>query len=471
MSTAVSSTGNGSGKSSSNSAILFTALALFSMFFGAGNLIFPPMLAVQAGDNFWPAILGFLTTGALLPVLAVVAIALSGSNVRDLAQRAGTIFGVVFPILAYLSIGAFYALPRTGAVSFEVAVTPLFGWDSTFSAALFNIVFFGIALALSWNPTRITDTLGKFLTPALVVLLVIMISMALFTMTNQHYEPSETYATNPYPSGVLEGYLTMDSIAALAFSIVVISSLRNKGFAEGKPLVRSTIYAGIGASILLALIYLGLGLIGRAMPDALQYDSGAPLLADAALQLMGRPGQTVFALIVVLACMTTAIGLITSTAEYFSGQFAGSYGTWAIVFAVASAIMATQGLDFVISIAGPVVGFLYPPAIALIFVTLIEPLFSRRTRLRWGFILPIWVAVIWSLISTFVSLGWGADALSPLVDWSPMQSNDLGWLLPTAIAFIVGVIIDFAKPHAPLEIGTQRTVEGESLEEAEARNA
>ena len=466
MSTAVSS-----GKKASTSAIVITALALFSMFFGAGNLIFPPMLAVQAGENFWPAILGFLTTGALLPVLAVVSIALSGSNVRDLAQRAGTIFGVVFPVLAYLSIGAFYALPRTGAVSFEVAVTPLFGWEGTASAAIFNIVFFGIALAFSWNPTRITDTLGKFLTPALVTLLVIMIGMAIFTMTNQHYAPNENYATDAYPAGVLEGYLTMDSIAALAFSIVVIASLRSKGFAEGKQLVRGTVLAGLGASILLALIYLGLGLIGRAMPDALQYDSGAPLLADAALQLMGRPGQTLFALIVVLACLTTAIGLITSTAEYFSQQFAGSYRTWAITFAVASAVMATQGLDFVISIAGPVVGFLYPPAIALIFVTLVEPLFRRRTRLRLGFFLPIWVAVVWSLISTFISLGWAADALSPIVDWSPMQGIDLGWVLPTAVAFVIGVIIDIAKPHAPLEIGTQRTIEGETLEEAEAHNA
>jgi len=462
MSTAVTGTAKGSEQGgASKTAVVVTALALFSMFFGAGNLIFPPMLAVQAGDNFWPAILGFLTTGALLPVLAVIAIALSGSNVRDFAQRAGTFFGIIFPILAYLSIGAFYALPRTGAVSFEVAMTPVFGWEGTVPRALFNIVFFGIALALSWNPTRITDTLGKFLTPALVILLIIMIGTAIFTMTNQGYTPSEDYANNAYTTGVLEGYLTMDSIAALAFSIVIISSLRFKGLGEGKPLVRGTIFAGLGAGIMLALIYLGLGLIGRAMPNAEQYDNGAPLLSDAALQIMGKPGQIIFALIVVLACMTTAIGLITATAEYFSEQVAGSYRTWAIIFAVASAIMATQGLNFVMAVAAPVIGFLYPPAIALIFVTLIEPLFRSRTRLRWGFFLPIWVAVAWSLISTFISLGWGADALTPLVSWSPMQAYDLGWLLPTAVAFVIGVIIDLARPAAPMEIGTQRTVDGD----------
>lgn len=449
----------GTGKGSSRTAILFTGLALFSMFFGAGNLIFPPMLAVQAGDNFWPAILGFLTTGALLPVLAVIAIALSGSNVRDLAQRAGTIFGVIFPILAYLSIGAFYALPRTGAVSFEVAMTPVFGWEGIVPAVIFNIVFFGIALALSWNPTTITDTLGRFLTPALVLLLVIMITLAVFTLTNQNFTPTETYATNAYSSGVLEGYLTMDSIAALAFSIVIISSLRYKGVGEGKPLVRATIFAGLGAGIMLAVIYVGLGLIGRSMPGADQYESGAPLLADAALSMMGKPGQIIFALIVLLACLTTAIGLITSTAEYFSEQFAGSYRTWAVIFAVTSAIIATQGLSFVMSIAAPVIGFLYPPAIALIFVTIIEPAFRSRTRMRFGFFLPIWVAVVWSAIGTFISLGWGADALAPLVNWSPMEAEGLGWLLPTGVAFIIGALIDVIRPIPPLEIGTHRPIE------------
>ena len=161
------------GSKRSASAIVVTSLALFSMFFGAGNLIFPPMLAVEAGDNFWPALFGFLATASLLPVLAVIAIALSGSNLRDLAQRAGSIFGVVFPVLAYLSIGAFYALPRTGAVSFETAITPLFDLESFAASAVFNVVFFGIALALSWNPTTIMEKLGKFLTPALLVLLVV----------------------------------------------------------------------------------------------------------------------------------------------------------------------------------------------------------------------------------------------------------------------------------------------------------
>lgn len=441
----------GTKQGNSTQAVVVTALALFSMFFGAGNLIFPPILAVQAGDSFWPAILGFLSTGALLPVLAVIAIALSGTNVRDLAQRAGSIFGVVFPVLAYLSIGAFYALPRTGAVSMETAITPLFGVSGLFASGVFNVIFFGIALALSWNPNTIMEKLGKFLTPALVILLIVMIAVSLFRWDVEPSTPSEHYQSGPYPTGLLEGYLTMDSIAALAFSIVVISTLRSKGFPEGKKLVNGTITAGVGAGALLALIYVGLGMIGRVMPDSDQFDNGAGLLAEASNLTMGQAGQVIFSLIVLLACLTTAVGLITATAEYFSTEFGGAYRTWAVIFTIASMVIATQGLDFVMTIAAPVIGFLYPPAIALIFVTLVEPAFKRRLTFRWAFFLPIWVAVVWSAIETFISLDWGADALRPLVTWAPLDSAGLGWVLPVVVAFVIGLVVDLARPKQHAE--------------------
>ena len=451
------------GSKRSNSAVIVTALALFSMFFGAGNLIFPPMLAVEAGDNFWPALFGFLATASLLPVLAVIAIALSGSNLRDLAQRAGTVFGVVFPVLAYLSIGAFYALPRTGAVSFETAVTPLFGFEGLASSAVFNVLFFGIALILSWNPTTIMEKLGKFLTPALLVLLIVMISVAAFRWSAEPVTPSEPYNDGPFTAGLLEGYLTMDSIAALAFSIVVISTLRHRGFNEGKELVGGTITAGVGAGLMLGLVYIGLGLIGRVMPDAQSYDNGAGLLAEAANLTMGGAGQAMFSAIVLLACLTTAVGLITATGEYFSEQFAGSYHVWAVVFAVTSMIIATQGLDFVMAIAAPIIGFLYPPAITLIALTLIEPAFRARTRFSWAFFVPLWVSVVWSAIETFISLEWGADALTPIVQWAPMFEAGLGWVVPVVIAFVIGLIVDFAKPKPAMIPGTMESVEGEDL--------
>lgn len=427
--------------------VVATALMLFSMFFGAGNLIFPPMLGVEAGESFLPAILGFLGTGVLLPVLAIIAIALSGNNLRDLASRGGWIFGLIFPILAYLSIGAFYALPRTGAVSYETAIQPLTGWDGMLASGIFNFIFFGVALALAWNPNQIVATLGKFLTPILLVLLVILVALAMIQFDGQPGAPVEKY-DSPASAGLLEGYLTMDAIAGLAFGIVVISALRYRGMPEGAPLVRGTIWAGLGAGVLLAVIYLGLGFIGQIIPDPTQYDNGAGILASAAELTMGAPGQILFGLIVLLACLTTAVGLISATSEFFHTLTPGiNYRAWAIVFSLLSFALATMGLDTVLSVAAPIIGFIYPPAITLIFITLLEPVFRGKLFFFWAFRLPIWVAVIWSALTTFVDLGWGAGAIEPLISWAPMQEQTLGWILPTVVALVVGLIIDVVKPH------------------------
>ena len=423
-------------KKSHVSLIVVTSLMLFSMFFGAGNLIFPPQLGVDAGTNFWPAIIGFLGAGVLLPVLGIIAIALSGDSVRDLASRAGRVFGLIFPILAYLSIGAFYALPRTGAVSFEMAVTPLTGWDSMLASGIFNFIFFGVALALSWNPNTISSTLGKYLTPVLVVLLALLIILALVNFDYAAGAPNEVYTDAPMAAGLIEGYLTMDAIAALAFGIVVISSLRYNGVKEGKPLATAAIVAGLGAGVLLGAIYVGLGLIGQVIPDGGSYDNGALILASAANITMGTPGQVIFAAIVVLACLTTAVGLVTATSEFFNELLPGiSYKTWAVIFAFASFAMATAGLDTVLSIAAPVIGFIYPPAIALIFIALIEPIFGRG-RFRWTYLLGVWVAVIWSALTSF--------GVTALVDWAPLQDAGLGWVLPTVVAVVIGLVIDLA---------------------------
>lgn len=437
-------TSNGATASKSQTTtIIVTALMLFSMFFGAGNLIFPPKLGVDAGTHFVPAIIGFLSTGVALPVLAIIAIAISGRNLRDLASRGGKVFAIAFPVLAYLSIGAFYALPRTGAVSFETAILPMTNWNTLTATALFNICFFGVALALSWNPNEIVTKLGKILTPALLILLVALVVLALANFDSAPSAPTEKFANAPLSAGLIEGYLTMDSIAGLAFGIIVISALRFKKVPDGKPMIVGTIMAGIIAGVLLGVIYLGLGYIGQIMPGADEFDNGANLLSAAANSVMGTPGQLIFGLIVLLACMTTAVGLIASTSEFFNLLLPGiSYKAWAIIFTVMSTIMATQGLDSVLAIAAPVIGFIYPPAITLTFLTIIEPIIARNFQFRWTYLLAIWVSVIWSAAMTFDSLGWGSSFLSPVLSLSPGNDVSLGWFIPVVIAFVIGYAID-----------------------------
>lgn len=427
--------------------VLLTSFMLFSMFFGAGNLIFPAYLGVEAGTNYWPSIIGFLVSGVLLPVLAIIAIAISGNNVRDLAARGGYLFGLLFPILAYLSIGAFYALPRTGAVSYEIVVAPLIEDGGIATSGLFNVIFFLIAFAFAYRPNTIVDSLGRVLTPMLVILLAIMITIAVSKFADAPAPtPSDGYASAPLPTGLLEGYLTMDSIAALAFGIVVISSFKSKGVANGSTLVRSTILAGIGAGILLGAIYVGLGLIGNRMPDSSRYTDGSRLLADAAQLTMGSPGQLAFGLIVLLACMTTAIGLIASTSEFFHYLAPRvSYHQWAILFTVMSAGLATMGLDTVLAVAAPVVSFIYPPAITLILITIAQPLYAKRFYPYWTYRIAIWIAVIWSGCTVLASIG--LKWLSTIVDWAPLHNYELGWLLPVFVGIVVGIVLDHTVPR------------------------
>lgn len=445
--------------------IIIAALTLFSMFFGAGNLIFPPMVGVLAGTNFWPAVLGFLAAGVVLPVLAIVAVAISGNNVRDLASRGGIIFGTAFSVLAYLAIGAFYALPRTGAVSMETAITPLTGWDSSVASAAFNIVFFLVALACAWSPNSIIDTLGRFLTPALVILLTALIALALFNYDRIPSAPADAYATSPMATGLFEGYNTMDAIAGLAFGIVVISSLKAKGFGQGGHLVRGTVITGIIAGALLGAIYLGLAYMAQTMPNGQSYSSGAQLLADSANMTMGTAGQAIFSLIVLLACLTTAVGLISATSEFFNYLVPSiRYHVWAVAFTVLSIAMAIQGLDAVLAVAVPFIVFLYPPAITLIALSIIQPLVANTIAFYWTYRLSLWTAVVWSALSVFASQGWGTNLLEPLLSLSPGHALNLGWVVPTLIAVVIGIVLDATlktglRQHERIHAAATQTVE------------
>ena len=421
----------------SASALIVASLMLFSMFFGAGNLIFPPEVGSNSGTNFWPAIIGFLLAAVVLPVLSIVAIAVSGNNVRDLAARGGWTFGLLFSVLAYLAIGAFYALPRTGATSMETGVMPLTGWDGPAANAIFNAVFFLVALALAWRPTTIVDTLGRFLTPALVILLVALITLAVTSGTRTPVEPAEPYAEHPLVTGLFEGYNTMDSIAGLAFGIVVITSLRAKGFKSGKQLVRGTVLTSIAAGAVLAAIYLGLAYVAQTVPGSENYDSGAALLADSAHMTMGTVGQAAFAAIVILACLTTAVGLISASSEFFSTLVPKvGYHVWAIMFTLLSIVLAVRGLDAVLQVAVPFVTFLYPPAITLIALTIISP----KRPLNYAYRLGLWTSVVWSALTVLSGPAW--------MSLSPGQDLGVGWFIPTVIAAVVGAVIDFSRAEA-----------------------
>ena len=394
----------------SKRALFAIALMLFSMFFGAGNLIFPPMLGANAGDNFVPAVTGFLISGVALPVLAIIAIALSGQDIRALAARAG-------------------------AVSFSTAVSPITGWESTLASVGFNLVFFAVATWLALNPSGLVDRLGKVLTPALLTLLAVLIVLSLFQLHNPGAAPTEEYAASPFPAGLMEGYFTMDSLAALAFGILVISAIKEQKIANPLP---GTTMAALGAGALLGTIYLGLAIMGSRIPEGQSYKDGATLLSHASLQVLGFPGQVVLGGVVLLACLTTAVGLLAATSEFFNYLVPKiSYRTWLMTFAVVSFGIASGGLETVISIATPIIVFIYPVAMTVIIVTLIGAVVKPILPLYWGFAIPAWGVFLWSVVDKIVTWQSGAPISLPLFN------ADFTWLAPAIAGLAVGASIDF----------------------------
>lgn len=431
--------------------ILITSLMLFSMFFGAGNLIFPPMMGASAGEAFGLSIAGFLVGAVLLPVIAIIAVAVSGSDVRDLSARAGRGFGLAFSMVTYLSIGAFYGIPRTGAVSFSIAFSPVTHWDSPSARVAFNLCFFAVAFVVASNPNAMVERLGKILTPVLLGLLFILVLRSILTLDYSPRAATGNYAQGPLTAGFLEGYMTMDSMASLAFGIVVVSALRYRGVNARATLVRGTATSGVFAGILLAVIYVGLGIVGRAMPHALDYKDGASMLSDASALVLGRSGQVFFGSIVLLACMTTAVGLLAASGEFFSRLFPRfSYRGWLLFFTFVSFVFSSSGLEMILKISGPVIGFVYPIGIAVVFATLADRARGRSFSGRAAFCGAAWMASLWSFFMFLQGLGF--TPVEKLISWVPLHGEGLGWICPTVAVYALGLIVDAVRPADEVDV-------------------
>ena len=422
--------------------VLAVGLMLFSMFFGAGNLIFPPMLGVESGDSFVPAMAGFLLTGVLFPVITVIAVAISGSGVRDLASRAGAVFGVVFSVVTYLSIGSFYAMPRAAAIGYELGIESTFGLSGGWWRLVCTTVFFGIAFAIVMFPGQVADALGKVLTPILLILLSVLTFVAIRSLDNPPAPTAEKYQSNPLVAGILEGYFTMDSIAALAFAIIVVSSFGSQGLTRHRHVVKMTAISASVAGIFLLAVYVALGVMGTLMPDKSSYADGAAILSTASKMTLGTTGDMVFSGVVLLACLTTAVGLIAASASFFNELLPGiSYRTWAVIFTLIGLGVSNLGLERILGFSGPVIGLIYPAAIALIAVSLVH-LFVRNHHIPLTYRTAVTVALVFSTIDLLVNSGVLPESTADSLAWIPLFADGLGWLVPTLIAAAIAFAID-----------------------------
>ncbi|KEP26711.1 branched-chain amino acid transport system II carrier protein [Bacillus zhangzhouensis] len=435
---------------------LAIGLMLFALFFGAGNMIFPPVLGQYAGENVWLAIGGFLLTGVGLPLLGVIAIALTGTGAKGLADKAHPIFGTIFTVILYLSIGPFFAIPRTGTVSYEIGLAPFLSkaqsssWIPLF---LFTLVFFTITYLLALNPSKLVDRIGKVLTPILLTVIAIIVFKAIATPMGIIGAPDATYETSPLFTGFLEGYKTMDALASLVFGIVVVTAVKERGITERKSLAAACIKAGLVAAAGLALVYISLAYVGASSPDAtgmVGANEGGKLLSLSANFLFGSAGNIVLGAAILFACLTTSIGLVSSCGEYFSKLFPSlSYRAVILIVSLFSTFVANLGLAQIISLSVPVLVAIYPLAIVIILMSFLDRWINGR---RVIYVVPLiftgFFAIIDGLLAAKINLGGLPDILGSFI---PFYNLGIGWVIPAIIGACIGVLISmFTSPPKQL---------------------
>lgn len=432
--------------------VLFTGLMLFSLFFGAGNLIFPPLLGLESGTQFTPAMTGFLLTGVFLPFIAVIAVATVNGGLVSIGSRVGKAFGIIFAIIIYLSIGAFYGIPRAASVAYELGFQQFFQSESRIVLILFSVIFFAVTYYICLNPKKIVQRVGEFLTPILLLTLAILFVRAFFLFENTPGPVTEKYAGAPFITGFLEGYFTMDAVAALAFGIVVVNALKDNGMRSRAEQIKGTLGAGIIAAVGLTLVYVSLGWIGVAMPKGTEFANGADILTAASQLLFGGTGSLLFSAIVLLACLTTCVGLINASASFFHGLYSKfSYKFYVGVLSIIGFSVSSLGLNIILDIAVPMLMFIYPIAIVLMTLSLLQPILGKgKTMYRFA----VTLTLVYAMYEVLVSLGLNLEGVAPFIGFVPFFDFGLGWVVPAIVGSFIGYIVDrfFAKGQQTLPV-------------------
>lgn len=418
------------------------ALMLFSMFFGVGNFIFPPVVGRESGENFYLAVMFFCLTAVTLPVLVVGAVAQAG-GLRELTMRAGAGFSIIFMTLNYLAIGPMLGIPRAGNMPFEISVVPFLGEGShALEQAIYSSAYFALNYYMCLNPSRLTNALGKYLTPALLSLIVLLFVVGFLNLPHSFSAPSGGYVSSPASTAFVAGYQTMDALAALAFGVLVAKALKAQGI-TGEGLMRATIKAGIFAGAVLASIYFMLGYMGAVSASSISASSqNAQFLSDISNLVFGPFGRVVLGGISFIACLTTTTGLIGSVSAYFEGIIPRvSYKKWVLAWTLLSFAVANVGLNEILKISIPILIALYPIAIVLILLSLINSFIDQSQLIyRSCVYLTAFIGVINALDYAGLKLGFVTSAVQKL----PFYDQMLGWVVPAAVCFIVTYILHFA---------------------------
>ena len=431
------------------SLILPIGLMLFSFFFGAGNLIFPPVLGQQAGDNLLMATLGFCFSGVGFPLLGILAMAINRFDNPDMmAEPVSPMYGRIVTILCALTIGPLFAIPRTAAVSFDTGIMALLPASiHDVGLAIYSAIFFAITYYCAINPSQIVDRIGKVMAPMLITCLAALVGCAIFSPMGSAQAAQDAYVNIPFFKGFLEGYNTMDLLCSLLFGAATISAIELTGVKDQKQLTKLCIYAGIVAAVCLAVVYGSLAYAGATSVSVTgMVASGGQLLNKITVHYFGNFGKIVLALIIFFACITTSIGLSTAIPDYFAKLSQGKYTYQQFVAAIClfSFAVSNIGLSNIITFSIPVLCMMYPITIALVILNVGKDIFKRDKRIfRACLILTTIFAIFDGLRAAGIDTGAANTFLASIV---PLYDIGFGWITPCFGGILLGFVWKACSP-------------------------
>ncbi|MCI8515150.1 MAG: branched-chain amino acid transport system II carrier protein [Lachnospiraceae bacterium] len=414
--------------------IIAMGFTMFAAWFGAGNLIFPPFLGNMTGNSWLVGFLGFFIMDVGLALLsALMAITNRRGNVSGVVEKAGRIPGIVMVSLIMICIGPGLAIPRTAAVTYEIGVVPLIGTMNTW---IFGAIFFAIVLALTIRPAKIVDIVGNFLTPILLVVMVIIIIVGIVNPIGSMAPPVEDVV--PLKEGLLQGYQTMDGLGGFIPTFALVVAAASYGYKDKKETTKLLTQASIVGAIILGLVYGGLTLLGATTSGTAEYAGleQAPMLIKITETLLGKVGLTLLSITVLMACLTTAIALTGAGADHFTKLFKGKVKQEYIVIVIVliSYVVSNYGLSNIISISAPILTVLYPPMIVLVVMTLFDNMLKNKHVAGFG----AYAALIYSFLEVFV-------LSKETVAMVPFGTLGLGWVVPALVGCAIGFFVK--DPH------------------------
>ena len=426
-----------------------TGLLLFGIFFGAGNLIFPPSLGTLSGQHFCPAIAGFVLSGVGLAVLTLIIGTLNPKGyIHEISQKIAPWFAIVYLVTLYLSIGPFFAIPRTATVAYEVGIAPMLSKNMTgigIGLIVFTTLYFAAAYLISLNPSKILDRIGRILTPVFAVLIIILVILgALKYGSTAPQQASEAYLASAFGQGFLEGYNTLDALASVAFSVIAVTTLNKLGFKNKKEYVSTIWVVGLIVALGFSAMYIGLAFLGNHFPVPAEIiakgNPGVYVLSQATQAIFGPTAQIFLAAMVTVTCFTTTAGLIVSTGEFFHKTFPKvSYKVYATVFTLIGFAIANLGLNAIIQYSVPVLQILYPITIVIVLIVIVNK-FLPLSKIG----MQLTMAAV-TLISFAAILGqqFHITKVNDMVNALPFARASLPWLVPA----LVGILLSLFLPN------------------------